>query len=151
MQSEIFIVPRLLVHFPGMPGLLQGACQKADAQNSGLPVSQLLTEVSDFELYELLLLCEKAHQDRELMQALGIFCAMLAMSEGLVVLEDDDLGVFVTRLSVLGQAESLCRQGLLALDPATMTLDEFDVARVPKTPLGEHTISSISVQLLPRG
>lgn len=155
MSAEIFVVPRLMASFPRMPGLLQAACLHADSRNSGLPVSQFLSEISDAELYELVQLTEQAKHEQDqgdhgLVLAIGMFCAMMAISEGLVVMEDDDLTIYVSRLGLLAQAEGLSREGLLAFDASTMTLDEFDVNSIPRTKLGEQTISEIVIQKMPR-
>lgn len=148
-MSEIFVVPKLLVNFPGMPGLLQCACEHAASRNEGMTVSQFLGEAGDAELHELLSLCLAAQQDPELLQAMAIFCALLALSEGMVVQDTDPLGEFVTRLAMMTQAETLSRSGLLALDLTTLTMEAFDVQAVPKTKAGQNANITV-VKILPQ-
>jgi hypothetical protein len=150
LVSEIFIVPRLLVGYPNMPEMLKTACFKAAELNQGLTVPQFIAEMSDDELQLWLELAGEARNDTPLLIAMSVFCALLAVSEGLVVQDTDNLADFVSVVSVMIQAEMLSREGLLALDLSTLTLEKFDVTTVPRTPLGMRSISKLQVIRVPR-
>lgn len=149
-MSEISVVPCLLVGYPRMPLMLQTACLNAAEKAQGLTVPQFISELTDDELQAWLEFASQARTDTALLIALSVFCALLAVSEGLVVQDTDNLSAYVTVVSLMVQAEMLTREGLLALDPATLTLEKFDVTAVPRTPLGELSISRLQVIHVPR-
>lgn len=149
MSSEIFVVPRLLVDFPGLPALLQDVCATAAEENRGLTVGQFLSELEDDELGELFEILLQAQNDAPLLMAVSTFCALLGVSEGLVIAEDEDLTPFLTRLGLMTQAEMLSRKKLLSLDPATLTMESFDILAVPRTEEGKRRIAEIKVVRIP--
>lgn len=148
-MSEIYVVPGLLVDQPQMPAMLKKVCADAAEKGLGFTVPQFLCELEDADLLVWLELAAQAQTDHPLLIAMSLFCALMATSEGLVVQDFDNLSVFVTRVTLMAQAELLTRQGLLALDPATLTLEEFDPTRVPRTTRGQTLISEIKVVRLP--
>ena len=148
MAQEVFIHPAKLAENPDLPTPLRRACYLADMR-SGMTVTQFLIELTKAELKFTVQAAEEAHKNPGVQGAMSLFSAYLAMSEGLVVRDDEDITSYLGRLSMLVQAEILVREGRIRMDYRKVTLESFDKTCIELTNLGRRSVSVVIIKRLP--
>lgn len=140
-SDEIFVRADELAAWQPCPALVREAALQASS--GPLTAQAWLRGLSDEQLDEAYAQLVELRRDQTHMAPWGLFAALLATQEGMVVRAGDDLGQLLRRLLWLVQAESLYRQGLVVLPVKGLSLGEFSLEDL-KGCVPRHAPSSVA-------
>ncbi len=148
MSQEMFVNAQALASLPSLSPVLVRACHLAHEQG-GLTAGQFLQSLSETDIDALLHYARQAQTDSEALMAFSLFTVVLANGEGFCVTVQDNLSVLVRRVILMVQAEMLHREGLLQLQHAAVSLEAFDISKLPLSDRGRQKFGGVKVIATP--
>ena len=148
MSTEMFVPPIDLASIPELSPVLKAACTRAH-ESGQLTIGQFLQSLTETEIDSLLDYARQAQEDKGVLMEIALFTVILANGEGLPVTVDDNLSVFVRTLILMLQAELMYREGLVELVHDRLSLESFDIRKLPLTPTGLKHFGGIKLIVAP--
>lgn len=146
MSAEMFISPRDLALWPDLPLVLVHAAQAGKTPTVG----EFLLSLSEEQVDQVLLYARQAQQGGAALMGLNLFSVMLANAEAMPVPMETDLSLLSRRLILMLQAHMLHLQGLMVLAHHQLTLEHFDIRKVPLAPGARGRFDGVRVVEVPR-
>lgn len=148
MSQEMFVNAQALATMPALSPVLVQACHRAHEQG-GLTAGQFLQSLSETDIDALLHYARQAQTDSEALMAFSLFTIVLANGEGYCVTVQDNLSLLVRRVILMVQAEMLHREGLLQLRHDAVSMEAFDISKLPLTEKGRQKFGGVKVIATP--